>query len=187
MSFVSERLAVNNEVLKTQFLLLKLVYLYGETSKGAVSGVLQKSIAHFFFGGGASRRLFCGQHGGTTGALAQHEQAGTLCHFLTTINDNGDMYMPFYSWPRDLDDTPSLNVKIFYSVLDFACLDTDGPRGEEKIHMIIEAAKRMNIPMSQLFTVQQVYVGHVEPGGWRVFGGNHVPPSRDALCTLIDN
>ena len=79
--------------------------------------------------------------------LEQHRQTRTLYRFLTSIED--DMYIPSYSKPTQLFESPTLRSKEYCTVLHFACLDDDGERGEAKIRMILQAAERTRVDIRE--------------------------------------
>lgn len=82
--------------------------------------------------------------------LKQHKEARTVHQFLTTIDLGSDMYVPTYSKPRSLSESPRLRSKSYRSILHFACMDEDGLRGEQKIRMILEAAKQAHVDVRQI-------------------------------------
>jgi len=116
--------------------------------------------------------------------LEEHKHARTLIRFLTVVDTIGDMFVPVYSRPMDLDEAPRLIQKVYGTILHFACLDQDGPRGEAKIHMILQAAKSIGIYMYlPIVSLEKIY----DRVGEELWQGPARASGRTPLSVLIDN
>ena len=92
--------------------------------------------------------------------IEQHRQTRTVKKFLCDIDTESDFFDAVYTdidtSNVDIHNLPNnekptvksyLISKTYCTMLGFACLDTDGPRGEEKIRLILDTAKQYLINM----------------------------------------
>ena len=92
--------------------------------------------------------------------IEQHRQTRTVKKFLCDIDTESNFYDARYT---DIDtsnvdihnllnnEKPTVKSylisKTYCTMLGYACLDSDGPRGEEKIRLILDTAKQYHINM----------------------------------------
>jgi len=115
--------------------------------------------------------------------IEQHRQERTLFVFLTVIQDQGTMFEARYSDPEAVGAQRHLVSIAYCSILHCACMDRDGPRGEEKIRIILEAAKSARVDLAQILLAGQI---HLEPdnGAWKM---NAEKSDVTPLHILLDN
>jgi len=96
------------------------------------------------------------------GLIQQHRETGTVRRFLCAIDPDSNYYDGCYFEIEREEDIPStqglaenekvqvrryLSYKKYYTMLCFACADPDGKRGESKIKLILQTAKRLQVNM----------------------------------------
>lgn len=112
--------------------------------------------------------------------LDHHKEARTVGNFLTTIDTETENCDIYYTWPYG--EASQLISKTFRSILHFACQDNDGQRGEEKIRMVLQAAKQSHVDLVQMIvTGEEEY--KAQDGSWEMDSDR----SRTPIHLLIRN
>lgn len=104
--------------------------------------------------------------------LDYHKQSRTVGSFLKTMSDT---------------DSDKDSEKSCCNILHFACLDTDGARGEQKIRLILEAARQAHVDVVELIAVrQEFYTRKYAAGSWKEDDEDELT-SFTPLHLLLDN
>ena len=132
--------------------------------------------------------------------IRNHREAHTLIFYLTTVDtdtlDNAVQHMTFNTYSRSLqfvEGSSEQFVEGEYHVtgmsygtpLHHACRDSDGKRGEEKIRMILNAAKSVGADIRELLLVREGKCNKNRDGDYVL--DKDVDASTTPLFLLLEN